>query len=58
MQGLGGWEILQGEARDCPAHLGEELKGGLSKPVAAAGHGRVDVKTRAVGPSREKSSNS
>ena len=42
------WDRLQGEARDCCAYLGEELDGELAVPVAAAGNGRVDGKTRAL----------
>ena len=31
------WDMLQGEARDCCAYLGEELEGELAVSVAAAG---------------------
>ena len=42
------WDLLQGEARDCCAYLGETLEGELSVDVVAVGNGRVDGKTRAL----------
>ena len=40
------WDILQGEARECSAYLGQELDGHLAVPIEGVGEGSVDGSTR------------
>ena len=49
------WGILQSEARQCTAYLGQELDGHLAVPVEGVGEGSVDGSTRkAVVQQREE----